>query len=65
MNMKLLALTALPLSILFACGEKESSDTAVESVDTLTVFESQLSGAFDSSQQAQEDPTYYDVSLTA
>jgi CpeT protein len=53
------------LLLFTACGEKDTSDTAVESIDTLSVFESQLSGAFDSSQQAQEDPTYYDVSLTA
>ena len=38
MNMKLLALTALPLSILFACGEKESdtsetTDTAEETTE--------------------------------
>ena len=33
MNMKLLALTALPLSILFACGEKES-DTSEETTET-------------------------------
>ena len=53
------------LLLFTACGEKEGADTADVSIDVLSAFESQLSGTFDSSQQAQEEPTYYDVSLTA
>ena len=52
------------LFLFIACGEKDSTDTAVDSVDTLQ-FERQLSGVFDSSEQALENPAYYDVSLTA
>ena len=55
----------LSLFMLFACGEKESVDTAEESLDVLANFERQLSGTFDSSEQSVDDPTYYDVSLKA
>ena len=55
----------LSLLMLFACSEKSGVDTAEKSLDLLTVFERQLSGSFDSSAQALEDPTYYDVSLKA
>ena len=53
------------LLVVFACSEKYSVDTADDSLDLLTTFEHHLSGDFDSSQQAQEDSTYYDVSLKA
>ena len=55
------------LLLFTACGEKDGSDTKSCRVNRYTfgLRKSVASGVFDSSQQAQEDPTYYDVSLTA
>ncbi len=56
----------LTLMFMFACGEKNSDTGTVENeMDILTEFASQLSGTFDSSGQASENPQYYDVSLQA
>ena len=49
--------------ILLAFSEKDSTDTAADSLDLLTALEHHLSGDLDSSQQAQEDSAYGDVSL--
>lgn len=55
----------ISLLLFLACGEKSSDDTAVEAFDVLGEFASHLTGSFDSSQQAIENQSYYDVSLTA
>jgi len=55
----------ISLLIFIACGEKSGEDTAASTFDVLGEFESHLTGSFDSSQQAVENPSYYDVSLTA
>ncbi len=56
----------LTFMFMIACGEKDSDTGTVENeFDVLAEFASQLSGAFDSSAQASENPQYYDVSLQA
>ena len=52
------------LLAMLACGEKDV-DTAALRFDVAKEFSSQLSGEFDSSSQATQNPQYYDVSLSA
>ena len=55
MNMKLLALTALPLSILFACGEKES-DTSEETTEDTSEETTEDTGG-ETTEPSTEEPT--------
>ena len=52
-NMKFLAITALPLSILLACGEKETSDTAAET--TTTTEDTAEESTEDTAEESSED----------
>ena len=48
---------------LFACGEKQSDTAEVSNFNFVDELALHLTGTFDSSQQALENPTYYSVSL--
>lgn len=50
-------------ALILACGEK-TTDSA-DSFDVISEFEAQLVGRFNSSAQSIEDPSYYDVTLSA
>jgi len=48
---------------LIACGEKDSDTAASTEINLVDELSVQLTGTFDSSAQAIENPTYYSVSL--
>lgn len=48
---------------LIACGEKQSDTASSTEINLVDEMASHLTGTFDSSQQAVENPAYYSVSL--
>lgn len=58
------ALLLVPLLALSCDGPKDTGETGTEPTSILPVFSAWLQGRFDSADQAAEDPTYYDITLT-